>query len=75
MDEELLISIVPRVDLVEELNVIPIDQISNFLIDSDVASVFVIVVLEVWSLWRVGKNVSCGNFLCSFCELYKPLLS
>ena len=62
MDEKLIIGVIPRVDLVVELDVVEVDQTADGLMDSDVAMVSVVLVLEVGRLRAMSDNV-VGDYL------------
>lgn len=75
MEEELVVGVVSGVDLVEELNVVPVDQVADLLVHGDVTPVLVVVILEVRGLRGVREDVGRGDLLGGLRELNQPLLS
>ena len=73
MDEKLIIGVIPRVDLVVELDVVEVDQTADGLMDSDVAMVGVVLVLEVGRLRAMSDNV-VGDYLAQSLNKSNQLL-
>ena len=63
MDEQLLVGVVAGVDLVVELNVVEVNELTDSLMNGDVAVVSVEFVLEVRSLRTVGDDFVDGPLI------------
>ena len=57
MNKQLFVAIVSSIDLIVELNKIKVDEMSNLIVDCLEASVPVVLILEIWSLWSMTDDM------------------
>lgn len=75
LDEQLVVGVVLGVALVVELYEVEVNEVSNCLVDSDISSISVELLLEIGTLRGVDDNMIGDDFSEGLCEVNEPLLS